>query len=209
MADNNKTTVAEEQKESGKAIKGTATYEKKSLGKKLVDSLFSDRIDSMFSYISSNIIWPSIKKLILDVGTNALQISLFGGGSTPGSVGTGNYIPGQGWQPSGGRREPFAYNQVANPNYGQPQVYRPPVGTDNVYFQSRDDANLVLDRLRNAIRRYNCARLADFYEASGVTGQEGNWALQGSGWYSIDTAQIMPTTDGRWIIMMPPVQPLR
>lgn len=201
MAENTNNTTQETKKQP------LATYEKKTLGKKIVDSLFSDKIDSMFSYISSNILWPGLKQLMYDLGNNALRIIFLGNAAGTTSSGTtGTFIPGQGWQPSNVRREPFAYNNISNPGYAQPQIFTPPSGTDNVIIQTRDGANLILDRLRNCMNTYHVVHLADFYRAAEVTGQESNFALQASGWYDISGAQIYPTTDGRWIIKMPPLQ---
>lgn len=203
MAENTNNTTQDTAKQP------LATYEKKTLGKKIVDSLFSDKIDSMFSYISENIFWPSLRQLMYDLGNNALRIIFLGGaGGVSNSGPSGNYVPGQGWQTSGARREPFAYHNLATPAYVQPQIYTPPSGTDNVIIQTRDGANLILDRLRNCMNTYHVVRLADFYYAAEVTGQESNFALQASGWYDISGAQIYPTTDGRWIIKMPPLQRL-
>ena len=196
----------EEKKE--KVIKGSAKLEKKSAKKKIVDFLFSDKLDSIGNYLAYSILGPSLKNTLFNMVTGALQMALFGG-NTVASQQSGRYIPGYGYQ--AGQRDPYQYNQMANPSYAQPQPgpYQQRVGLNDISFDTKDDAYLVLDRMAREIARYGKVRLADFYVFSGITGQEGNWTLQGSGWYSLGDARPIMRTDGRWMIEFPPVQVLR
>ena len=88
-------------------------------------------------------------------------------------------------------------------------MYQQRVGLNDVSFDTQDDAYLVLDRMARDVARYGKVRLADFYTYAGISGQEGNWTLQGSGWYTLGDAHPMMRTDGRWVIDFPPVQVLR
>lgn len=210
MAENStQTTNYDKQEAKEKVIKGSAKVEKKKFSKKIIDFLFSDKIDSMGNYLAYSILGPSLKNLIFQLGNGMLSMALFGGGSiAPG--GSGTYIPGYGYQTA--RREPVPYSNMANPNYAQPQVmgYAPQrVGMNDISFDSRDDCYLVLDRMNREIARYGKVRVADFYTFAGITGQEGNWTLQANGWYNLNDAHPMMRIDGRWIIEFPPVQPIR
>ena len=203
MADN-ENYVPEEAKT--KVIKGSAKVEKQKVGKKVIDFLFSDKIDSVFNYLTYYILGPSLKELIFKMGTGALQMALFGGqgGQQPPQMG---YMNGY----SVGRRDPGYYNSMSNPGYAQPQVgiYQQRLTLNDISFDTKDDAWLVLDRMNREIQRYGKVRVADFYTFAGITGQEGNWTLQGNGWYSLNEAHPMMRTDGRWVIDFPPVQSLR
>lgn len=197
----------EEKKE--KVIKGGAKLEKKSTKKKIVDFLFSDKLDSIGNYLAYSILGPSLKNTLFNMVTGALQMALFGGNTVVGGQQGGRYIPNYGYQP--GQRDPYQYNQVSNPGYAQPQIgmYQQRVGLNDVSFDTKDDAYLILDRMARDVARYGKVRLADFYTYSGISGQEGNWTLQGSGWYTLGDAHPMMRTDGRWVIDFPPVQVLR
>lgn len=194
-----------------KVIKGTAKLEKKNPRKKIVDFLFSDKLDSIGNYLTYSILGPSLKDIVFKVILGATQMALFGNGSVQQAPQSGNYIPGYGYQAA--RRDPYVYNNVSNPGYAQPQPapYQPRVGMNDISFDTKDDAWLVLDRMRREIARYGKVRLADFYTFAGITGQEGNWALQGNGWYSLTDQEVhvLLRTDGRWVIEFPPVQVLR
>lgn len=194
--------------ENGKVIKGSARVEKRKFGKKMVDFLFSDKLDSVANYITYYILGPSLKDLVFKMGTGALQMALFGGNTVNSG---GSYVPGYGYQPV--RRDPpTPYNLMGNPNYAsgyaqpQPGLYQQRVTLNDISFDTRDDAQLVLDRMCREISRYGKVRVADFYNFAGITGQEGNWTLQGSGWYNLGGVYPSMRTDGRWIINFPPAQ---
>lgn len=196
--------VPEEVKE--KVIQGSARVEKPKLGKKVVGFLFSDKIDSVFNYLTYYILGPSLKDLIFKMGTGALQMALFGG-QNGGNVSPMGYMNGY----SSARRDPNYYSNMSNPGYAQPQpgFYQQRLTLNDISFDSKDDAWLVLDRMNREIARYGKVRVADFYTFAGITGQEGNWTLQGNGWYSLNEAHPMMRTDGRWVVDFPPVQSLR
>ena len=164
----------------GKVVKGNVKIEKKTFRKKVIDFLFSDKIDSVGNYLM-----------------------LFGNGTVAQAPQSQAYQVG--------RREPVPYNTLANPSYAQPQ---PSYGAqrvtmNDIVFDTKDDCYMVLDRMSKIIQHYGRARLADYYEAAGITGQESNWALQTSGWYFLGDAHPVMRMDGRWIIEFPPLQSIR
>lgn len=201
------------QEPAEKVIKGQAKVEKTPLSKKMVNFLFSDKIDSVANYLTYYILGPSLKDLVYKMATGGLQMVLFGGNTQgqppyyPGYGGYNNYNNGY----MQARRDPVPYNQMSYPGYAQPQpgIYQQRVSLNDISFDSKDDAYLVLDRMNREIQRYGKVRVADFYTFAGITGQEDNWTLQGNGWYDLNMAHPMMRTDGRWIIEFPPVSSIR
>ena len=195
-----------QQEPATKVIKGKVQVEKPKLSKRMVNFLFSDKIDSVANYLAYYILGPSIKDLIFKMGTGALQMALFGGQG-------GTNMPPLGYNNgySSARRDPTPYNMMSNPGYAQPQpaIFNQRISLNDISFDSKDDAWLVLDRMNREISRYGKVRVADFYTFAGITGQEGNWTLQGNGWYDLSQAHPMMRTDGRWIIDFPVVMSLR
>lgn len=196
--------------EKTKVIKGEAQIDKPSLSKKIVSFLVSDKIDSIGDYLANYILGPGLKKLAYDICNNALQMFLLGGQAS--NQPNQNYWS-NGWNNgyNSARRDPYYYNQQSYPGYAQPQpgLITPKFGLNDISFATKDDAYLVLDRMNVDIGRYGKVRVADFYTYAGITGQEGNWTLQGNGWYDLNQAHPMQRTDLRWIIDFPPVQTLR
>ena len=195
--------------EKTKVIQGKARIDKPKLGKRVINFLFSDKIDSVSNYLAYYILGPSLKELVFKMITGGAQMALFGGQNQmqPPYPGYGGYTNGY----MQARRDPVPYNQMSNPGYAQPQpgLYQPHVGLNDISFDTKDDAYVVLDRMNREIGRYGKVRVADFYIFAGITGQENNWTLQGNGWYDLNTAHPMMRTDGRWIIDFPPVQSIR
>ena len=188
----------------GKVVKGNVKLEKKTPKKKILDFLFSDKIDSVGNYLAYSILAPSLKDMIFKGFTGALQMMLFGGNTVAQSP-----PPSQAYQMA--RRDPVPYNMYSNPGYAQPQPaygYQR-VTMNDISFDTKDDCYTVLDRMARVIQRYGRVRLADYYEACGITGQESNWALEGSGWYFLGDAHPIMRTDGRWVIEFPPIQSIR
>ena len=210
MAENNNYT---DQEPKTKVIQGTAQVEKPTLGKRVVNFLFSDKIDSVSNYLTYYILGPSLKDLVYKLATGGLQMILFGGNTAnqppyPGYNNYNNYNNGY----MQGRRDPAPYSGYQNSGYAQPQpgIFNPNrISLNDISFDNKDDAWTVLDRMNREIGRYGKVRVADFYTFAGVTGQEGNWTLQANGWYDLNSAHPMMRTDGRWIIEFPPVQMIR
>lgn len=203
----------------GKSLKGQVKVDKPSLKEKVTGFLFSDKIDSIASYLASYILGPSLKDLVFKMGLGALQMSLYGGtNSMVNPNNAGSYGTTYGYPPV--RRDPIPYNTMAQPipgyNYGygvQSPVQQPMMAgqfgnTNSVSFDSKDAALVVLDRMKNVQARYGRVRVADFYDSAEITGYEANWTLQGNGWYDLSGAQPVLRTDGRWMLSLPPVRQL-
>lgn len=194
-----------------KAIAGSAVYEKPTFIKKLTDFLFSDKLDNVSLYLTKAILGPSLKELIFKMGVGALQMTLFDGqGGNMSNMGGGSYVPGYGYRPAINTSQ-MPYNMLSNPGYAQPMNGNVPiqqgvrVNVRDISFQSRDDVYVVIDRMNNIIRQYGKVKVADFYNLSGITGQEDNWTLQNCGWYNLMDAKPVACMNGRFIIDFPPV----
>lgn len=198
----------------GKALKGSVKKDKVPFKKKVINFLFSDKIDSTMSYLAHSILWPNMKELAYKLGNGLLQGFIFGNQGGNGIPPTGgytntSYIPGYGTM-NYGRPPVNFYNTLSNPLYATPPVspvMQQRISIWDYSFEGKDDANLVLDRMNNVLGTYGKVRVADFYISAGITGQEDNWTLQGWGWYDLSMATPILRTDGRWMINFPqPVQ---
>ena len=197
-----------EPEKPSKVIKGTAKLEKRTPAKKLVNFLFSDKLDSIGTYLTYEVLGPSLRNLAYQLGVGALQMTFFGNNRPP----MAPLPPSQ--QYSGARRD---YGSYSNPGYATPQpsmvpaqtAYRQRLMPNDISFDTLDDANLVLDRMRNQIRTFGKVFLRDFYEFSGITGEADNWTLGSYGWYDLNSAHPVQRTDGRWMIQFPDPMMLR
>jgi len=201
------TTVTEK---PSKVIKGSAKLEKRTPTKKIVNFLFSDKLDSIGTYLMYEVLGPSLRNLAYQLGVGALQMTFFGNNRPP----MGAVPPSQ--QYSGARRD---YGAYSNPGYGYAQPPQPVIAAPNGYrqrlmpndisFDTADDANLVLDRMRRQLQQFGKVFLRDMYEFCGITGEQDNWTLSSYGWYDLNSAHPVQRVDGRWMIQFPDPMMLR
>ena len=201
------TTVTEK---PSKVIKGSAKLEKRTPTKKIVNFLFSDKLDSIGTYLMYEVLGPSLRNLAYQLGVGALQMTFFGNNRPP----MGAVPPSQ--QYSGARRD---YGAYSNPGYGYAQPPQPVIAAPNGYrqrlmpndisFDTADDANLVLDRMRMQLQKFGKVFLRDMYEFCGITAEQDNWTLSSYGWYDLNSAHPIQRTDGRWMIQFPDPMMLR
>lgn len=194
-------------------LKGQATIEKPKkapLRKRIIDYLFSSKIDDMFTYLLKYTFGPAVRQLGYNLVVNAAQMAILNGnpsGQQPTNT-AGYYQPGRGYISAS---QPFNYNAMST-QYSQalPQpanVPRNNVNSDYRYitFGYKDDAQTVIDRMRNLTMAYQRATIRALYENAGLTPPANDWTIDSYGWRSVEGAHPMITTDGRWMIEWPPI----
>ena len=154
----------------------------------LRDLFVPEDIHAVREHIVRDVVGPAIKKVLFDVLVSGVEAFLYPNGKPGGSSGTkisyNGFFSGQ--QPTS--RAPA-------------QPYRSSViDCESVIFQSRTDAEAVLDALYETLRDYHAVRVADFYEAAGVTFD--NYMANSYGWTDLSGAKILMTYDG-YVIRMP------
>lgn len=181
------TAAGKTEKKLDKVVTGAARTKKKSEARKFINIFVPDDTENVKSSILSDVIVPGVKAAIADV----ISIVLFGD--------TGRI----GGRKSGGSR--IAYQKYYDDRrddrreYGRP---RAAVGFeyDDIVFETRGDADLVLDQLESAIAKYDVASVADLYDLAGVTCR--NYTANRYGWSDIQAAKVVRTSDG-YVIRLP------
>lgn len=74
---------------------------------------------------------------------------------------------------------------------------------DEVVFETRKEAELVLEQLQTVITTYGNATVADFCDLAGLFNSE----MTRFGWTSVDSAKIVHTADG-YVIKLPKPLPI-
>lgn len=195
------------------SIKSYVKVEKPSLKKKVLGFLFSDKIDSIGSYLTNYILGPSLRELGFRMITGAAQMALFGNGTVQNPNNNNGLVPGWGMQNRPNIINYAAFSQP-QPTYVQSPIMPQPAmsmgfgGTNEVTFATKDVANVVLDRMKNVLATYGKCKVADFYRSAEISPPANNWTLESNGWYDLSTAQPIMTTDGRWILGLPAVRQL-
>lgn len=173
-------------KKMGKVVTGTAKARKKSEAKKLANTFLPDDVTSVKSYILMDVVVPGIKNAIADV----VSIMLFGeAGRIGGKKGNGSKVSYQRYYDD--RRDDRR-------DYARPRSAG--FDCDDIIFELRGDAELVLDQLEAAIDQYGVASVLDLYDLSGVTCP--SYTAKNYGWTDIRSARVARTRNG-YVLQLP------
>lgn len=181
--------AAPPEKKVDKVVTGTAKTRKKSGAQKFAGAFLPEDVTSVKSYILRDVVVPGIKNAIADV----VSIMLFGETGRLGGRKTG----------AGSK---VSYNRYYDDrrddrrDYGRP---RTPGGFeyDDIVFETRADAELVLDQLEAVINKYGVASVGDLYDLAGITPPRG-YTSNKYGWTDIRSAKVARTRDG-YILELP------
>ena len=179
-----------------KVTTGLVKKQKKTLSKRVIDALFDQKVDEAIDYAKNNVIKPGIRKVAFDAVMGALSMVFFGDVR-------GIYNSESGGRTGGGagRR---GYDRIYDSGRSN---RRSSVDISDILFETREDAERVLDRLYSDLERYGRVRVADLYSAAGVSGNS-IWTDNNYGWFNLDRAAPYPTSEG-WQLDMPPAESLR
>lgn len=170
-----------------KVVSGGTKTRKKSEVKKFANIFVPEDAENVKSYILMDVLVPGIKNAIADV----VSIMLFG---------EANRL--------GGRRDKgsrLSYQRYYDDrrddrrDYGRPRAAAG-FEYDDIVFETRGDADLVLDQLESAIANYGLASVADLYDLAGITCR--SYTANKYGWTDIRAAKVIRTYDG-YILQLP------
>ena len=179
----------EEKKRVEKVVKGNVTVKKKSGSAKV-----KDEVKSVGSYLITDVVIPSAKKLLVDFVKDGIEMLAYG------SARRGDRRP---------TVDKFSYDKryiKADDRYPAPQPRsRAQFDYDTISFDSYAEADMVLTRLDEVIETYGHARVSDLYD---LIGMSCSYTYNDYGWTNLSTAKIAHTRDG-YVLDMPRALPLR
>jgi len=76
---------------------------------------------------------------------------------------------------------------------------------DEIYFESRHEADDVLGRLYDLLSQYDQATVGDFYELSGITE---SFTDQKWGWTDLQGSRVTRSRGGAYLVELPRPEPL-
>ncbi len=171
-------------------IGGTAKTRKKGELQKFANEIVPGNFNTIKSDILMNIIVPSLKKAISDIVKVGIDMILYDGKQTQSSkVSYRNYYD----RDNDRVRAGSATNRRNNLDY------------DDILFESRGDAETVLDAMNDIISQYGVVTISDLYDLARVPND--NFTLNRYGWSSISGACAIRVRDG-YILKLPRAIPI-
>ena len=188
---NEKGLAQSEKKKVEKAIQGTVKVKKSNELRKITDIFISEDIANVKSYIVMDVLIPTIKKAVSDIIKNGIDMILYGSVSPTRSNSTANRI---------------SYSKYYDDNRNTVRDSRAKSGfrSDDIIFDNRGEAEIVLSRMDELIDTYGIVTIADLYDLAGVTG---DYTTNNYGWTNIRSAEVVRVRDG-YIIKMPKAMPI-
>lgn len=192
---------AEQPRVSGPVISGTAVERKEPLRKKFLQAYAGDSAQSVGQYLLMDVIVPGTKNIISDLVTQGINRLLYGG-SRPVQNGVRSNVGG-----GYGRFFNGGANGGQNQQQSQPVVRQAQQahGFGEIVLQTRSDAELVIDSLRELIEVYGNAKVANLYSLVGITGDFTN---QSYGWTNLSRAGVIQIREG-YLLDLPQPEVLR
>ena len=182
----------------------TAKTRKKPLGSKIAETFTGDDVGSVSEYIIFEVLLPSFKNLLFDVVSEGSRRMLFGssgGGRSVVSTSRSGHTP---------------YNRVSARGSGvvtnnaprtMSRVARATHDFRELVFETRGEAEVILDKLRDAIEEYDNVTVADMYECVEISPgiQDHNWGWVGT---DLNQARVKPVSSG-YLLDMPSPRELK
>jgi hypothetical protein len=175
-----------------KIIAGTAKVKKKNEIRKFADIFISEDINNVKSYVLLDVLVPAIKKAVVDIVTNGIDMVLYGetGRSRKNSISS--------------KVSYRSYDRAYDRRDYDSSKTRNGYGYDDIVLDNRGEAEDVLSRMDELIIAYGIVSVADLYDLVGITG---NYTDNKYGWTDIRSASVVRTRDG-YLLKLPKALPL-
>lgn len=171
-------------------VVGTAKTRKKGELQKFVNEFVPGNFSIIKSDILRNIIVPSLKKAVSDIVKVGIDMILYDSKQTQSSkVSYRNYYD----RDNDKVRAGSSINRFNNLDY------------DDILFETRGDAETVLDAMNDIISQYGIVTISDLYDLARVPND--NFTLNRYGWSSISGACAIRVRDG-YILKLPRAIPI-
>ena len=142
----------------------------------------------MKSYIFSEVLLPAAKKLVSDIVTNGIDMLLYGEIKN-----------------KKGNSSKVSYSRYYDDRRDRSRDYRSPVVRNNfdydeIIFETRGDAEAVLDAMYDILNQYKVVSVAELYDLASITTH--NYTCNNYGWIDLRGSSVVRVRDG-YILKLP------
>lgn len=172
-----------------KVVSGKAKIKKKNELQKFADVFISEDVKNVKSYVLGDVLVPAIKKAIVDIVTDGINMIFYGGtrrGSSSGSkVSYRSY-----------------YDRKDDGRSTSDSRVRTGFSYDEIVLETRGEAEEVLSQLSDLIDTYKVATVADLYDLVGISH---HYTENKYGWTNIRNAETKRVRDGYLLVLPKPI----
>nr|DAP25661.1 MAG TPA: hypothetical protein [Caudoviricetes sp.] len=162
-----------------------ARIKRESTARKVVGEIIREDARTVGETVLWDVIIPTVKNLISDTVTRGIESMLYGGDSRPRSKTSYSDYSGYS-RPKGSRDRPSERHDRRSARPAEPE-------RNEIIFDSRSDANDVIDRMSDLIDQYGQASLADL---NALIGASSNFIDDNWGWTDMGSFNVRQVRDG-------------
>ena len=172
-----------------------AKTRKKGEIQRFADAFISEDANKVKSYILIEVVIPTVKKAISDIVTTGIDMILYG--------------------ESGRNKKSASGSKISYRNYYEQDRDRVRAGSMgsrrntpdyyDILFDTRGDAESVLDAMNDIISQFGTVSVSDFYDLARVSND--NFTMNRYGWTNIGGATAVRVRDG-YVLKLPRAVPL-
>lgn len=197
-----KSTPEEEPKKIEKIVEGKVIHQKKSMGRRLMDTFIGgSSAQTVWQYVVFEVLVPAAKDALNDAVSQGFERLIFG-------------------ESRSGNRGRRPMNYTSYTSFSRPTVastpYRPepreeqrrPRSTmefEDIILATRVEAETVIGRLEDLIERYEVVTVSELYELVGITS---TYTMEKYGWQNLAGARPTKVREG-WLLELPKPQVLK
>ncbi len=177
-------------------VHGKVEVAKKTGISSLADNLFAGDLNSVKNYVINEVIIPGVKQVVMDTLHDTVDIIFKGEVSSTKRN-----------KKSGQNREYYSYQscyKVEDTRRAQPARTRYSFG--DLYFETRGDAEMVLDSLQEKLDE--CDGVVSVLDLYDMIGKDTTPNDNKYGWSNLDSARVVRTRDGEYILKLPRALPI-
>ena len=175
------------------APKAPVKVRKKNGLKKIADDFIRDDLAKVKDFAINDVLIPAIKKSISDIFKTGIDMMLYHGDTgNSGRYSDNSRVSYRSYYGNGpSRRRTETYSSRNHDYRDSPDI-------QERIFETRGEAEAVLDNLYRMMARYHIVSVADYLDETGVTGTyvDRDW-----GWSDISSARVERDRDGYYIRM--------
>ena len=187
-----------------KVIVGEVIQKPKGPGRKFKEIFFGGDAKQAAKFVAADVLLPAMRNLVVDMVTKGAEKLVYG----EGSYRRGNRPPTINYGARYQVGNPIAQSRVPELMSGRPYQNPIPRGRQNrhemndVILSSKEEADLVIERLIDILEKYDVASLADLYELLGLETSPVDFKW---GWTYLSNAQVRQIRQG-YLLELPSLE---
>lgn len=191
--------AAKPEKKIEKVVTGEVTVQKKGLGRKFKDLFAEADFKGTSSYVVSYVLVPALRNMIVDSAHKGVERMMYGesGPHRRHISGSGSRVTMYNSPINRGPRDVGPSRRASM----EPRTRR---AQADFILASRDEAELVLERMNDIIDNYDVASVADLNE---LLGMPTTYTDNKFGWVYLGDTQIRQIREG-YLLDLPPAEPI-